>query len=432
MPGRSFLVCVASTQFTNVHSFLYDIPVNIANHYGYNGQHYLSAASDGQSASLVAPDSLARGKWKIKQVGGDLVRIENYKASDGGRTMLSSKTDGNTDVWLQAPVGGKIEEKWHLTMEGANSFNLRSDTNWPHLNENDPDEDESDQDGIEDNELDNHARTALGSGVEGHRRRRRRTEGHSYLSVPNGQTRLNLDDPSSSDTANEHWQVEPAGCQVLVGLWNPSDVRAQWDGVRELIAKETQGVQHGTDIHLSADVHLDWSESVKISIKAGIHVGPFGGAQAKASFHQSLDVSGHFEAEVNYTTLTSLTREFRESDIGSYIWQWNVYTKDSCGNSRTTQTQQLQLTPGSYQPPCCLPGYHDHDDKLACRKNQFGEDTLYPGGERFGCKVWQPPSPSPSPSDDCQQKPGESGRRRRCPNSSQGDFGAVEDEEVVV
>lgn len=387
MPGRLFL-CVASTQFADVHGngFLWGIPVHIRNYYRVDGKFYLSAASDGQSANVVDPGSLGRGKWTITDAGlNDRVIITNSKASSGGATVLSSGDDGSTDVFLEAPPADYLEQQWHITHTGTYSFQLRADANWPDLNENIPDREENEQDEFEENDdSDGQANPSLQSGVEGGRRRRQNVEGQSYLSVPDDKSTVVL---GSSD-ANIDWEIVPAGCQVLDGLWDGTEVHAQWDPVRELIAKETQGVYEGTDLHLAADFQFDWALSVKVSIKSGVKIGILGKAHARASYHQSLEVAGHFEAEENITTKRALKREFRESDIGSWIWQWNIYTTDSCGNTRTTETQQLLLTPGGYQPPCCLPGFDDHDDKLVCHPNQYGEDTLYPGGEQFGCKMY--------------------------------------------
>lgn len=379
MPGLSKLLCVAITQFADVHSFLWDVPVRIFTNDGVNGKHYLSAASDGQSVNLGA-----HGQWKFSSLGSGQVQVVNMKASDGGRTMLSSKKNRFTDVLLRKP-GTTDVEKWHIWHKGEYGFTLRSDTNWASLNENDLDEDESEQDGPGENETDNRGHSRHRNG----RRRRRRTEykGFSFLSHGAGKELVNLGCEGCDSTYTD-WSVKPAGCQVLDGLWNPSEVYAAWHPVRELIANETQGVFHGTEIDLSGDVHFDWSESVKMSLQAGVKVGPLGGARTKASFHESAKNSEHFAAEVNFTTMTGLKREFLESDINKYIWQWNIYTTDSCGTSRVTQTQQLQLTPGGHQPPCCFPGYHDHDDEYACHKDPLGEDTLYPDGEQFGCKVW--------------------------------------------
>lgn len=77
----------------------------------------------------------------------------------------------------------------------------------------------------------------------------------------------------------------------------------------------------------------------------------------------------------------------------------------ACGSIDSIYSPAVVLTTDSNVYPCCYPNrFYDVDDGSKC----LTDDDILPGGADRGCYA-----------QDCQ-KPGESGRRRRCAMKAEG------------
>jgi len=117
----------------------------------------------------------------------------------------------------------------------------------------------------------------------------------------------------------------------------------------------------------------------------------------------SIKIRTQLHADLSYAvetlSLKGFEQEFRDEDIGSSVYRWNIHTTDSCGIQRVSNTRQLQLTNDGY-PPCCTPGgfaFPKENDHRVCQS----KDSLipdHPAGPSH-CSVDSPsPAPTPTPT----------------------------------
>merc|ERR1712046_94899 len=94
-----------------------------------------------------------------------------------------------------------------------------------------------------------------------------------------------------------------------------------------------------------------WEEQTTKSVNGGFKALGLT-ASAAVSGQTSKDISVEYSTEFQESTTVTKTFQF---DAG-VVWQWQFNVTDLCGSSLVL-SDDFAVTPGVFQPPCCLPGF---------------------------------------------------------------------------
>merc|ERR1712014_547489 len=77
-----------------------------------------------------------------------------------------------------------------------------------------------------------------------------------------------------------------------------------------------------------------------------------GGLSAGVSGTLSRSIAKEYSSEFSMSKTETHTFNYG----AGVVWQWQFTITDQCGSS-TVSGNDMALTPGAFEPPCCLPGY---------------------------------------------------------------------------
>ena len=181
------------------------------------------------------------------------------------------------------------------------------------------------------------------------------------------------------------WLCARIGCIV-------KEVEGKWEVHGVIVGTITETWERGTSKTHLESMNQDWSKSVSIALEQGWKLL---GGEGKAS------ITG----ETSSATSKSYSDEFEESEtetfeivwtkdyVGLTSWQFRFESIDSCSHVESTLVREFALTPGTFSPPCCVPGFAtDAPYYTTC----FTSDSMIENGEEYGCKVDETPALSES------------------------------------
>jgi len=144
-----------------------------------------------------------------------------------------------------------------------------------------------------------------------------------------------------------------------------------WQYVQTVSAPQTITLKHGVKHSYTDTTTETWGESVTVSVSSGFDA--FGLASR-------VTVS----SETSHSLAQTYTKTFEETDEQDFtdtfdagtIFQWAWTITDLCGKSKVKGTD-LVRTNGTFQPPCCLPGF------AADPKDYTGKCAAMPGDKVY-------------------------------------------------
>jgi hypothetical protein len=218
--------------------------------------------------------------------------------------------------------------------------------------------------------------------------------GFQVVSSNNGDN--NLNQHGHSKGKNVFLCAQKVSCDPI-----DEQIIGYWNGLMEY--KAGQIITHSVGI--SEHHSTTWTHTVSDSItKSNTRVQiDATGSTSQLSTHSntvSNVVTNAISHDLNegYTTSRTLTKN-------GFGWQYATNVPTTCGITDTIFSTEMVLSKDSNKYPCCYPDrFADLDDASKC----LTVADILPGGEDRKCSA-----------QDCQ-KPGESGRRRRCAMKAEG------------
>ena len=150
---------------------------------------------------------------------------------------------------------------------------------------------------------------------------------------------------------------------------SPTTVTGYWQWIWEIQVNTTEERCVGTDKTQADTQTTTWNDQVTATVEAGLEVAGLGSAKTTLSTQQSQGYSSMSSSTWGTTTQDCTTQDFDE--IGMNVWQWNFDIQDNFGNSVTSLSENLALTPSQGQPPQCQPGYNIDTNYQTCESDRY-------------------------------------------------------------
>jgi len=130
-----------------------------------------------------------------------------------------------------------------------------------------------------------------------------------------------------------------------------TDKSGEWHVLQTVGTHQTLEFSRGVTHSYTHGSDHSWSQSVTTSVEAGFEAF---GADTKVTVSSTTA----YELTLSHSTTfeTSYGEKFTEDFDAGTVWQWAWAVTDGCGKSQIT-SNDLVLTRGVWDPPCCLPGY---------------------------------------------------------------------------
>lgn len=125
----------------------------------------------------------------------------------------------------------------------------------------------------------------------------------------------------------------------------------EWKYVQSVSSTQSVSFRHGVTRSYTNTNTKTWSQSVTVSVSAGFNVLVAKGdvsVSSTTAYEEAKAYSSTFEE----TDETTFTDQFKAGTI----WQWVWTIEDECGRSIVKGTDVVR-TRGTFEPPCCLPGF---------------------------------------------------------------------------
>jgi hypothetical protein len=136
-----------------------------------------------------------------------------------------------------------------------------------------------------------------------------------------------------------------------------TSMTGHWEALQVISLQGSVKVTVGTSSTYSETATKEWSESAKMSLEEGLKVEGVGSETTTFSQEVTAAMSDSYSTEFSRTTQVERTYTFAEDDVTKQLWQFVMSPSDSCGHAASTDINEIALTKGRYEPPCCAPGW---------------------------------------------------------------------------
>lgn len=147
-----------------------------------------------------------------------------------------------------------------------------------------------------------------------------------------------------------YWGKDLSECDHVIST------SGRWVNIRNFPVPTEFAIEIGTTHGEEFGRSREWGQELALTVSAGFEFGAASGSVEVGSTW-SESISQSYSASFERSTTKTTTFSF---PAGS-LWQWQFSTRDPCGTSTTFQ--DYQITPNTYQQPCCPPGLFEDPTK---------------------------------------------------------------------